>query len=382
MQIQRCPECGIRLKTNYCDVCMKRVPFKGVPEKRTFQHHEGSSAHRTERGHECVSFDTPEKKKKTFTPKSGNAQTAKKTVKLSAIILAVLTLIPTLFGIVEDFTTSEPDISYEEFIQAGESGAENVPNIAPTVLYTDGEVTVSADYAGLYFDDYTIFLTIDNKSDRDLIINTASVSVNGYMLESGLYQEVRAGNTDQAFLQLYTYELNKADIDEVAWVEFRLDLFDADSYEDYAITDLITLKTDAMATYEAPIPPSGWEVYRDEKIAIDLISTGVYYGDCELQLYIENLSGQEVSVYAPTTLVNGQEATGSLWCSLRPDTRAVSTVYLYSVYDEDGEGITGLDQIDEINMDLHIEFMEDWNVEETINETITIKPNELSPTFE
>lgn len=382
MQIQRCPECGIRLKRNYCDVCMKKVPFKGVPEKRTYQHYEGSSAHRTERGHECVSFDTLEKKKKTFTRKSSNPQATKQKAKLSAVILVVISAISTLFGVIEDVIPNEPDYSYEEFIQAGESGAENVPNITPTVLYTDGEVTVSADYAGLYFDDYTIFLTIDNKSDRDLIINTASVSVNGYMQSSGLYQEVEAGKSSQGFLQLYTYELEQAAIDEVAWVEFRLDLFDADSYEDYAITDLITLETDAMDTYEAPIPPSGWELYRDEKIAIDLISTTTYYGDCELQLYVENLSGKEVIVSAPTVLVNGQEVTGSLWCTLRPDTRAVSNVYLYSVYDEEGEGIIGLEGIDEISMDMHIEFMADWYVEETINETITIKPNELSPTFE
>ena len=27
MNVQRCPECGQRLNTNYCDICMKKVPF-------------------------------------------------------------------------------------------------------------------------------------------------------------------------------------------------------------------------------------------------------------------------------------------------------------------------------------------------------------------
>ena len=62
MSVQRCPECGIRLNNSYCDICMKRVPFKGMPAKQSFQHVEGSSAHRMEAGHTCVSFEKEKKK--------------------------------------------------------------------------------------------------------------------------------------------------------------------------------------------------------------------------------------------------------------------------------------------------------------------------------
>ena len=63
MAIQRCPECGQRLKTNYCDICMRKVPFAGKRTKAVLDPWEYSSAHREEKGHQCVSFgdETPKK---------------------------------------------------------------------------------------------------------------------------------------------------------------------------------------------------------------------------------------------------------------------------------------------------------------------------------
>lgn len=379
MEIQRCPECGIRLKTNYCDVCMKRVPFSGAKTAQRYAN--GSSAHRDE-DHECVSFDIPEKKQKVFRRTTGKTKVNTKKVKISAIILAALSVISSLFGLVEDLIAEEPDYQYEEYVVAGESGAENVPGITPTELYNDGQIIVTADFAGLYYDDYTIFMTVINESVNDIIVGTDLLSVNGYMHSGSLYAEVGAGESVQESLQLYSWELETAGVEKVAKAEFYLNIFDAKDYDDIARSELITLETDIADTYEQPEFMDGWEIYRDEKLAIRLVSTGAYYGDCDVQLYIENLSDQTVSVSTSSVQVNGREADGNLWCTLRSGTRAISGVYLYDLTDEAGEAISGLEGIEEIALDLHIEYMEDWFVAETINETIAFNPNELSPAFE
>lgn len=378
MEIQRCPECGMRLSTNYCDICMRKVPFKGMPAKRTWQHAEGSSAHRAEK-HECVSFDSGKVKARISRParkKNTDLKSAVTKVSAVAIILVIASVVSSIIGMVDDLSGSEM-VEPESVVIAGESGALTVPGIEPAEIYNDGQIIVTADFAGLYFDDYTVFMTVVNESVSDIIVSTDLLSVNGFMHSGSFYAEVGAGESVQESLQLYTWELEQTDVDKVAKVEFFLDIFDVEDYDDIARSELITIETDAVDTYEQPEFMDGWEIYRDEKLAIRLVSTGAYYGDCDVQLYIENLSDQTASVSTSSALVNGQEADGTLWCILRSGTQAISGVYLYDIMDETGDAISGLEQIQEISLDLHMEYMEDWYIDETRNETITFNPNEL-----
>ena len=195
MRIQRCPECGIRLKSSYCDICMKRVPFSGIPAKQTFQHEEGSSAHRMENhsclsfgdersrrpsrpktsfatrstwqgaegssahrteNHTCVSFEKPEKKaapkaqrpKVSFTKANTGAKGVRKGAAI-AIILAVVSLVSAVGDWIEETSFGpagvEEVLPQEVFIE----DVEGVPAITPTQIYSDGQITVTADGAGL-----------------------------------------------------------------------------------------------------------------------------------------------------------------------------------------------------------------------------------------
>lgn len=369
MQVQRCPECGIRLKTNYCDVCMKKVPFKRVLDDKTFQQHEGSSAHRMEQGHECVSFGD-EKKTKKITFSSRQRQRAQKGVKKAAvvaIILAALSVASSLFGMVGELTENEP---VPEPMATAPVNA-NVPTFEPRELYNDGTIIVTADFADLYYDDYTVFMTVINESPSDIIVGTDLLSVNGYMHSSSLYAEVDAGEMVQESLQLYTWELEQAGIEEVAQIAFQLTIYDQHDYSDIARTELITIETDIADTYEQPEFMDGWELYRDEDLAIRLVSTALYGNDCELLLHMENLSDQTIGVSVPEAAINGKPVDGSFWTMLRPGTKALATVYLY-----DGENVS-LDQFEEISLDLNIEYMKDWYVDTTRNTNITFNPNSL-----
>ena len=367
MQVQRCPECGIRLKTNYCDVCMKKVPFKRVLDDKTFQHHEGSSAHRMEQGHECVSFDRKEKKSFSFPAKRKTAAGNKKAATVAAIIVAILGLLPTIFGIFEDLAYSEP--VPEPMPVAPVHG--NVAAIEPTEIYNDGAIIVTADFADLYNDNYTVFMTVTNESPSDIIVGTDLLSVNGYMHSGSLYAEVDAGEMVQESLQLYTWELEQAGIEEVAQIAFQLMIYDQHDYSDIARTELITIETDIADTYEQPEFMDGWELYRDEDLAIRLVSTALYGNDCELLLHMENLTDQTIGVSVPEAAINGKPVDGSFWTMLRPGTKALTTMYLY-----DGENVS-LDQFEEISLDLNIEYMKDWYVDTTRNTNITFNPNTL-----
>jgi len=364
MEIQRCPECGIRLKTNYCDVCMKRVPFKGVPAKQTFQHYEGSSAHRTEKGHECVSFDRKEKKPFSFPAKKKTAADNKKAATVAAIIVAILGLVPTIFGIFEDLAYSEP--VPEPMPVAPVHG--NVAAIEPTEIYNDGAITITADFTDLYYDDYTVFMTVINESPSDIIVGTDLLSVNGYMHSGSLYAEVDAGEIVQETLQLYTWELEQAGIEEVAEIAFHLNIY-PDDFSDMVHSELITLRTDAFDTYEQPEFLDGWELYTGEDVQVRLVSYGDNGGNYDLQFYMENLSGDTVAVSTESIRVNGEETDGFLWETLRSNTRSRSEVFV-SI-----PGIDHLDEIEEITFDLLIEHMDGYEITDSRTETILFTPN-------
>lgn len=381
MQIHRCPECGMRLRSNYCDICMRKVPFKGTPAKQTWQHVEGSSAHREE-GHACIDFG--ETKKKTipnfrFPRKQASAANKKKGAAIG-IFLAVMSVIAPLFGLVEEVVDStpvpEPDYSIQEgFVEAGNLGAEDVPNVIAGEIYNANGIRITADDAGLSYGDYTIFMTIYNDTDQSVSINMDLVSVNGYMLPFGLYQDVEAGESVQTHLTFYDYELEKAGIKQVAEVVFSLDIYEEDSFGYIVQGELVTIETVYDGIAEPAVDISGLELYNDGILWVILRDIRLNeYGECELDLYIENLSGSTVNVYSGDSWVNAEQVQGYYWKALRPDTRAIDDAYLYEL---DDLNIEELSQIEEITIDLYVDYMDGWDVVETISEKITFEPSAI-----
>jgi hypothetical protein len=343
---------------------MKKVPFKGVPDKQSFQHVEGSSAHRAEKNHECIEFGNKEKKPVWTIPKKKTPESSKKTVSVVAIILALLSMLPALFNLVEDIEPApQPEPlpgQYEGF----------VPAIEPCEIYSDGEVSVCVDYAALYYDDYTVFMTVVNESDEDIIVGTDLLSVNGFMHQSSFYAEVEAGSSVQESLQIYSWEMERDGIQEVAEIAFFLNIY-PDNFSDMVQSELITLRTEAFDTYEQPLFPDGWGLYISDDVKLNLINCADNFGDYELDFYIENLSESVISISTPVISINGVEADGYLWSTLRPGTRSLCDVYMYA------DGVETLEQIEEISMDLLIEYMDGYEILESRTETITFNPNEF-----
>lgn len=380
MQVKRCPECGNRLTTNYCHLCMKRVSFFSQKGE------DASSCHREE-GHTCVSFEMPEEApekirfpKVICTPgdsgrREKSERTGKKKLVSVAVVVAVLWVLSSVFGAMEyAFEEAlEPEIHYEAFIQAGGAGAEDVPGIVSVEIYNANDIVITVDGAGLYYDDYAIAVTIENGSDQDITVSSNLLSVNGYMsTSSSLFEQVEEGQTDQAFLELYSYDLENAGIKQVAQVEFYLDIYDSDEYTDIDQTGLITLQTQVAGDYVQPVDDSGWELYNDGGVRMvvrgDTLSA---YGDYTVTLFMENSTDYTVCLSDSRMLINGQETDGLLWTTMRPHTRAIDRLYFS---DLEELGISDISQIEELTVDLTVEYMDDWETVETKTDTLTFTP--------
>jgi len=418
MQVRRCPECGNRLKSDYCHICMKRIPYLAQQKDTSSTHREeaghtcvsfddpweaggkkpsafqrlsdlrwnrdASSSHREEK-HTCVTFDTPRKTEKNVFTRIGDAKqqrrqakNGKKQVKTAAIVIAVMSVVSSLFSAVDSETEvqPEPEYAYGEYIYAGDQGAEGVPGIESTELFNNGPIVITADSAGLFYEDYAIAVTIMNESEQDITVSTDLMCINGYMIaSSGLFTQVESGETLHDYLIAYSFDLEEAGIKQVAQMAFTLDIYDSEEYTDIAQTDLITLDTQIVDDYIQPVDDSGWELYNEDGLRIVLRSTEVSdYDDCSMILFLENETDRMVCLYDNGITLNGQGSSGVLWSTLLPHTRAIEEIYLYDLA---ALGIEDVSDMEEMTVELQMEYMTDWYVEESQNVLLTFSPAEF-----
>ena len=387
MQANRCPECGQRLNTNYCDICMRKVPFAGGRPRKYRDPWDYSSSHREETGHKCITFDTPETttSKQTFTankttfPKQTpvfpqrkqSKQSKSKAATVVAIVLAIVSLLPSVFGLFESMDVSEPVPEYN--LEAFYPEAE-LPVLQPDVLYDDGKISVLADSLGLYYNEPCLSLLIENQSEQDITVGVEGVAVNGYMLDVGMSAEVPAGEACQAFLSLYQYALEESGIEQISWVDLRLRIYDR-SYNEVGYVDLARIETDAADTYTQPVLPSGWEMIQDSGLSVRLMDMQLPGRDgCEMKLHLENQTEDTVWWYTSAVRVNGQEAEGGCIVMLLPGTSAVERVFISDLFDMD---LSDLSEITEIDIAYTIEYSDNVNLLDQVTGSVLFNPNEL-----
>jgi len=253
MKDNRCPECGGRLSSNYCDICMRKVPFAGAKPLKYRDPWDYSSAHREEAGHKCITFDTPKtaapkqtftKPKTTFTKPKAKPKANPKAATVAAIVLAIVSFLPTVFGIFEDIHVDNSS-QYEE--EAFALDAE-LPVVQPIGIYSNGEISVVADSMGIYYDEPSLSFLIDNFTDSDICVDVQTVSVNGIMLDVGMCSYLQAGESCQAFMTLSQQELDRYDIELIEWIEMSVLIFNEDTGEEIGYVDSVIVETDVMDT--------------------------------------------------------------------------------------------------------------------------------------
>ena len=386
MAIHRCPECGQRLHTNYCDICMRKVPFAGARPRKYRDPWDYSSSHREETGHKCITFDAPATAapKQTFTnPKTTytkpnvtfpkpkpNKKAEPKVATVVAIVVAILSLLPTVMNIFEDVHVDNPVPEYnvEAFVPE-----ENLPALLPTDIYSEDGITIIADSTGMYYDEPAISFWIDNGSDRDIDVVVEYVAVNGYMVDAGMSAPVNAGESCQAFLNLYSFLLGNIDAQEIAFVDLRLRIYDRRGYEQIGYVDLVRIETELADSYSQPAIPDGWEMIQESDLTLKLLSGQMVGEDgCSLSLHLENHSDNAVGFYTNTVRVNGQNAEGAFAKILLPNALAAGSLDLYGLQE-----VSDLSDITEIYIEYCVESFDAAGNVEAVNGTVLFNPNAL-----
>lgn len=292
----------------------------------------------------------------------------KKSKMLVALLLAMVMILATACSS-SDEVKQPANVNGDSSVNSNEEPAGNDSNdaqendtveitVAETVLYEADGVKVTATG---YEDGWMgpeIKILVENDSSKNVLVTSASVSANGYMMPSAaLYAEVAAGKKANETLTIMSSELDQSGIEMLAELQFYLQIQDPETWETITTSDLLTLTTSA-APYEQHVDDSGDVLYDSDGIRI--ICKGLKQDiiwDGTVVFYMENNSGKEISIYAENVSVNGFMQDVGLWSDLRPNTKIIDGMSMIDLSDLEIENI---DQIENIEFNLRIVDANTW----------------------
>lgn len=178
-------------------------------------------------------------------------------------------------------------------------------SIKKTVLVDEADVKITAvslterDLVGP-----ELKLELQNKTDKNLIFQVHSTTINNYMVNGVMSVEVPAGEEVSHTMIFSTTELQTCGITTVAKLELGFRAYDAKSWSLYLNTKPITLNTDAAEGFNFTYQHEGTTLHADHGVKI-LAKSPITQGD--LQVYIYNGSEVNIALETAQCLINGVE---------------------------------------------------------------------------
>jgi len=247
--------------------------------------------------------------------------------------------------------------------------SENV-TIGEAVVFDQGgcKITVKGLDDDYYLGSRVQFL-IENNTGNNITVQVRDFSVNGYMADTMMSEDVAPGKSSNGNLTIMKSSLEECGIDKIVEMEFRFHIFDSKTWDTIIDTDFLTIRTSCYGFYNQRFDDSGEMVYEDENVRIvqkGLDDSSSY--ETGLILYIENKTSDEITVQARDTSVNGFMISPIFSQELTPGKRAVASMkFLHRYLDENG-----IEEIKDIETSFHICYSNGWG---TIKDTEPVRIN-------
>lgn len=141
--------------------------------------------------------------------------------------------------------------SWDEIVDTDVITVETCIAESYTQTYDDsGEVLVDTDGIkivgkGLSDEDSFwgpgVILYIENNSDQNVTIQVRDVSVNGFMVDSSMSEDVVAGKKAMSAVQFFSTDLEENSIDDITDVELYFHIFNLESWDTIFDSDVISI---------------------------------------------------------------------------------------------------------------------------------------------
>jgi len=221
----------------------------------------------------------------------------------------------------------EPDNTHEEpTVRDGDDYAINEDvNVQESVIYDDGGIKVtvlSLDFRG-WMGPELRFL-IENNSEKAIMLQASDLVINGYMINPIMSAEVEAGEKVNDELTVLNSDLESAGIETIQYFSFKLRVIDSADWAKTFITDTIRIETDANPAFIQKVDDSGTVLVEQNGVRIimkELLTEQEFWG-AELLLFIENNSGQDISVTVKDVTANGLAVNPLFYADVLSGTKA------------------------------------------------------------
>lgn len=241
-------------------------------------------------------------------------------------------------------------------------------SLSETIILDENEVVVTAKEIkeSIFGTDLTV--SIENNSEKNLTFQIRDSSINGYMIDALFSCDVAAGKKANDSITFSNTQMELCNIKDISDIEFSFYIFD-DNWDDYLVSNLVTLKTSISDSYKYEFDDSGLELYNDGSIRIIYkgLDTESILGS-DVLLYIENMSDRNICVQARNASINGYMINPLLSEEVVPGKRAIADMTIMS---SDLES-NNIEKIEEIELSFHIFDNDSWD---TIVDTESISFN-------
>lgn len=321
-----CPSCGQRFNGRKCRSCYYETYDDEI--SRNLHAHQEVNVPDVPLGRPATVQKEWEQQKREFRRKQQKRR-SRKAPKGIVWLLVILLLNPilSLAGLVAEEvvdTVSNISVSTRE------------PDVPDAALPEDAEVLFSSEGFTLYYAEsedplcYPLFL--ENTTSQDVRLSANAVAVDGFLSEqSRAWCEAPANTLREGELWLDEEDMALAGIEAPGQVQLGLVLYELEEYEDI-------LEKDAAIDLGPPsdIKAPEYQVLLDtDQIQVGYVGyqAGEYepeaFHEGTMVFFLENKTGEPVSIYSEEARLAGQEVFLSLWSELPGQTWTVSRMWMY-----------------------------------------------------
>lgn len=256
-------------------------------------------------------------------------------------------------------TNDSEAASAETATESASTSETSGVSVEETVLVDQDNIKITATGIEDGWFGTELKLLIENNSDTGLTFQARNSSVNGYMVDTLMSEDVAPGKKANTELTFSTTGLKDCGIETMAVMEFSFHIFNTDTWDEYLDTDMITLNTSAAGSYTQTYDDSG-EVFYDQNgikiIGKGLSSDGSFFGP-GLIVYIENNSSMDFTVQVRDTSINGFMVDTSMSEDVIVGKKALTAVTFFSSSLEEN----GITDITTVETSFHVFDMQTWD---------------------
>lgn len=208
-----------------------------------------------------------------------------------------------------------------------------------------------------------IKVLIENSGEKNVTVSCNALIVNNYMIYDFFVAEVAAGKKANETIYLSSNQLEAAGIDCIGQVEIYFHVYDDETYDTIFDSDVVTIQTSAFADMDITPADTGFELYNQDGVRIvgKFVDENSFWGTAVL-LYLENNSGQNISVSCDNMSINGFMVTPLFSSTIYDGKMAVSEITIF----ESDLTDNGIEAVEEVELSFQIYNDETW---ETIVDT-------------